>query len=111
MIVGMFAEVPNYNVVIPHWKEPPFLADHLQVQLKVVPVKDVRSLNLIWPIPDLHQYYQTKPGSYLGGLVGHEGPGSLLIALKAKGWFITGVKYSHFWKRSVCPVCLFCRMV
>lgn len=86
MIVGMFAEVPNYNVVIPHWKEPPFLADHLQVQLKVVPVKDVRSLNLIWPIPDLHQYYQTKPGSYLGGLVGHEGPGSLLSALKAKGW-------------------------
>ncbi|GAU94160.1 hypothetical protein RvY_05985 [Ramazzottius varieornatus] len=86
MVFGMFAEVPNYNVTIPHWKEPPFSAEHLQCQLKVVPVKDVRSLNLVWPIPDLHQYYHTKPGSYLGGLVGHEGPGSLLSALKAKGW-------------------------
>jgi insulysin len=34
----------------------------------------------------LHQYYKTGPGHYIGHLIGHEGKGSLLSELKAKGW-------------------------
>ncbi|XP_055333075.1 insulin-degrading enzyme-like isoform X2 [Paramacrobiotus metropolitanus] len=86
MVVNMFSEVPNKNVTVPHWERPPFAPEQLQTQLKMVPVKDVRSLNIVWPTPDFHPFYKTKPGHYIGGLVGHEGPGSLLSALKLKGW-------------------------
>ncbi|OQV24525.1 Insulin-degrading enzyme [Hypsibius exemplaris] len=86
MVGGMFSLVPNKHVVIPHWKDAPFKTEHFKTQLNVVPVKDIRSLNIVWNIPDLHTFYKSKPGHYLGSLVGHEGPGSLLSALKTKGW-------------------------
>lgn len=52
---------------------------------KVVPIKDIRNLYVTFPIPDLQKYYKSNPGHYLGHLIGHEGPGSLLSELKAKG--------------------------
>uniref|UniRef100_A0A8C1TPB0 Insulin-degrading enzyme n=1 Tax=Cyprinus carpio TaxID=7962 RepID=A0A8C1TPB0_CYPCA len=56
---------------------------------KVVPIKDIRNLYVTFPIPDLQKYYKSNPGHYLGHLIGHEGPGSLLSELKAKGWVNT----------------------
>merc|ERR1712013_956940 len=55
----------------------------------IVPVKDIRNLNITWGIPDLTDHYQSCPGSYLGHLIGHEGPGSLLSELKSRGWVNT----------------------
>lgn len=52
---------------------------------KVVPIKDIRNLYVTFPIPDLQKYYKSNPGHYLGHLIGHEGPGSLLSELKSKG--------------------------
>lgn len=52
---------------------------------KIVPIKDIRNLYVTFPIPDLQQYYKSNPGHYLGHLIGHEGPGSLLSELKSKG--------------------------
>lgn len=40
---------------------------------------------MTFPIPDLQKYYKSNPGHYLGHLIGHEGPGSLLSELKSKG--------------------------
>lgn len=57
----------------------------LQKFYKVVPVKDIRKLYVTFPIPDLQKYYKSKPGRYLGHLIGHEGPGSLFSELKSKG--------------------------
>lgn len=57
----------------------------LQQFYKVVPIKDIRNLYVTFPIPDLQKYYKSNPGHYLGHLIGHEGPGSLLSELKAKG--------------------------
>lgn len=50
-----------------------------------MPIKDIRNLYVTFPIPDLQKYYKSNPGHYLGHLIGHEGPGSLLSELKAKG--------------------------
>ncbi|XP_054708191.1 insulin-degrading enzyme-like [Uloborus diversus] len=86
VVVPLFSEVANANVDIPRWKEHPFDSKHLQLQGYVVPVKDIRSLNITFPIPDLQEQYQTNPGMYLGHLIGHEGPGSLLSELKSLGW-------------------------
>lgn len=57
----------------------------LQQFYKVVPIKDIRNLYVTFPIPDLQKYYKSNPGHYLGHLIGHEGPGSLLSELKSKG--------------------------
>lgn len=49
-------------------------------------VKDVHILELSWTLPCLHQEYLKKPEVYIGHVLGHEGRGSLLSFLKAKGW-------------------------
>ncbi|XP_027334300.1 nardilysin-like [Abrus precatorius] len=49
-------------------------------------VKDVHILDLSWTLPCLHQEYLKKPEDYLAHLLGHEGRGSLLSFLKARGW-------------------------
>ncbi|XP_024120451.1 insulin-degrading enzyme [Oryzias melastigma] len=86
MVVKLFGEVENKNVPVPEFPEHPFQEEQLKQIYKVVPVKDVRKLYVTFPIPDLYEYYKSKPGQYLGHLIGHEGPGSLFAELKAKGW-------------------------
>ncbi|XP_061601535.1 insulin-degrading enzyme isoform X2 [Cololabis saira] len=89
MVVNLFEEVENKNVSIPEFPEHPFQEEHLKQFYKVVPIKDIRNLYVTFPIPDLQKYYKSNPGHYLGHLIGHEGPGSLLSELKSKGWVNT----------------------
>uniref|UniRef100_A0AAZ3RRR4 Insulin-degrading enzyme n=1 Tax=Oncorhynchus tshawytscha TaxID=74940 RepID=A0AAZ3RRR4_ONCTS len=89
MVVKLFAEVENKNVPIPEFPNHPFQEEHLKQFYKVVPIKDIRNLYVTFPIPDLQKYYKSNPGHYLGHLIGHEGPGSLLSELKSKGWVNT----------------------
>uniref|UniRef100_A0A3B3DJ11 Insulin degrading enzyme n=1 Tax=Oryzias melastigma TaxID=30732 RepID=A0A3B3DJ11_ORYME len=89
MVVKLFGEVENKNVPVPEFPEHPFQEEHLRQFYKVVPIKDIRNLYVTFPIPDLQRYYKSNPGHYLGHLIGHEGPGSLLSELKAKGWVNT----------------------
>uniref|UniRef100_A0A3B3IIR7 Insulin-degrading enzyme n=1 Tax=Oryzias latipes TaxID=8090 RepID=A0A3B3IIR7_ORYLA len=89
MVVKLFGEVENKNVPIPEFPDHPFQEEHLRQFYKVVPIKDIRNLYVTFPIPDLQKYYKSNPGHYLGHLIGHEGPGSLLSELKAKGWVNT----------------------
>ncbi|XP_030604512.1 insulin-degrading enzyme [Archocentrus centrarchus] len=89
MVVKLFGEVENKNVPVPEFPEHPLQEEHLKQFYKVVPVKDIRKLYVTFPIPDLKKYYKSKPGRYLGHLIGHEGPGSLFSELKSKGWVNT----------------------
>ncbi|XP_062256437.1 insulin-degrading enzyme isoform X2 [Platichthys flesus] len=89
MVVKLFAEVENKNVPVPEFPEHPFQEEHLRQFYNVVPIKDIRNLYVTFPIPDLQKYYKSNPGHYLGHLIGHEGPGSLLSELKSKGWVNT----------------------
>jgi secreted Zn-dependent insulinase-like peptidase len=65
---------------------PLFEPRSLPIRLDVVPEKDTRSLNLLFPLPAVHAHYRAKPAEYLAGLLGHEGPGSVLSILKRRGW-------------------------
>ncbi|XP_061692661.1 insulin-degrading enzyme isoform X2 [Syngnathoides biaculeatus] len=89
MVVKLFGEVENKNVPIPEFPDHPFQDQYLKQFYKVVPIKDIRNLYVTFPIPDLQKYYKSNPGHYLGHLIGHEGPGSLLSELKCKGWVNT----------------------
>ena len=86
MVVDRFAGVEDKNVSVPEWTNAPFPVEDCGTMTYIVPVKDIRSLNITWGIPDLTPLYKTSPGSYLGHLLGHEGPGSLLSELKSRGW-------------------------
>jgi nardilysin len=49
-------------------------------------VKDGHLLTTSWCLPPLGKQYRSKAEDYLAHLIGHEGAGSLLAALKARGW-------------------------
>ena len=81
-----FSEIKNNQA--PDIEYPPvYLSEKDALRLiRVKPVKDKKELGLEFPLPiDLYQYYDSKPMSILGSLMGHEGKGSLLSFLKDKG--------------------------
>eukprot|EP01043_Picozoa_sp_COSAG02_P067483 COSAG02_NODE_10862_length_1844_cov_1.195415_1_plen_303_part_01 len=47
-------------------------------EYKIVPTRELRTLQLLWPLPPTHPEWRHRPTSYLSHLVGHEGEGSLL---------------------------------
>ncbi|KAK6638804.1 hypothetical protein RUM43_007073 [Polyplax serrata] len=83
---SLFLSVPNHNVEQPEWKEHPYGPEHLQIKSYVVPIKDTRTIHICFPAPDFHEHYKSGPFRYISHLIGHEGPGSLLSALKARGF-------------------------
>uniref|UniRef100_A0A1B6FWC7 Insulin-degrading enzyme n=2 Tax=Cuerna arida TaxID=1464854 RepID=A0A1B6FWC7_9HEMI len=94
--VDLFSGVKNKDVTSPVWLEHPFGPDQVKMKGFIVPVKDLRNLNINFPIPDLHEYYKSGPGHYLSHLLGHEGPGSLLSELRSRGWcnsLVGGVRH------------------
>jgi len=57
--------------------------------VQVDPVKDIRDLVMMFPIPGTRYQYDSKPDQQFGFVLGHEGEGSLLSYLKDKGWAIS----------------------
>lgn len=49
-------------------------------------VKQAHELAATFQLPSQSEEYLAKAEDYLSSLVGHEGAGSLLSALKARGW-------------------------
>lgn len=58
MVVELFSSVKNKEVEAPYWPEHPMGSEQLKVKGFIVPVKDLRNLNINFPIPDLHEYYR-----------------------------------------------------
>ena len=58
----------------------------LPARLDIVPIRESRSISLTFAVPALEPHYRTRPLARISHLVGHEGRGSLLSALKAAGW-------------------------
>ena len=54
--------------------------------IHMVPVKDLRSLNLLFTLPSIDALYREKPTFLVCHLLGHESGGSILSLLKAKSW-------------------------
>lgn len=58
----------------------------LSRELHVVPVKDMRRVTLVFPLPPTHEHYDAAPSNYVSHLLGHEGEGSVFAILKKQGW-------------------------
>ncbi|XP_060526171.1 insulin-degrading enzyme [Cylas formicarius] len=97
VVVELFGSVNNKNVKAARWETHPFKDDQLRTVVYVTPVKDLRNLNIVFPCDDYTDFYKSAPTNYLSHLIGHEGPGSILSALKARGWsnqLVGGVRTS-----------------
>lgn len=85
------------NMVVPHFGKirselsqpvdhghlpPPWTAEAHRRYVRIIPVMDVEQISLTWCLPSLHHAWRSKPVQFLGELVGDEGEGSLLSALK-----------------------------
>jgi hypothetical protein len=65
----------------------------------VKPIKDLREIEIVFPLPDQLPNYEKNPGSYVAHLIGHESNGSVLALLKKKG------------ELGVCFFCLFRKLM
>lgn len=66
---------------------------------RIVAIKNTHRLVLTWQIPSVLTEYRTKPAQYIGHILGHECPGSLLARLKSKQWaskLVAGIGGSNF---------------
>ena len=86
IVRSKFMQIPNHEIAPPLYIQSYLNRDLNAPLLKVVPVKDVNSVSFIFPIPSTYAEYRSKPLSYIGNLLGHESDGSLLAALKERGW-------------------------
>ncbi|KAH7042656.1 a-pheromone processing metallopeptidase Ste23 [Macrophomina phaseolina] len=83
----LFSEVKNKDLPRNRWDGvQPFTEKELLSQVFAKPVFDMRNLDLYFPYRDEEELYESQPGRYLSHLIGHEGPGSILAYIKAKGW-------------------------
>lgn len=98
--VAKFSSIENKKVVLESFADIPFYDKETQIGklFNVVPVKDLREINIIFPMKyKLKEMYNKKPLHYLrynnymsliisSHLLGHEGPGSAFVYLKKLGW-------------------------
>ncbi len=82
----LFAAVPNRNATKQKFDIELFDPDQLPSRMNVIPLKEQRHLSMTFPIPQRDEHRFTRPKSYIGNILGHEGTGSLLSALKETGW-------------------------
>merc|ERR1719430_2447520 len=55
----------------------------------LIPVKNDYKVDLTWALPPLLEHYKSKPLHYLSHLIGHEGRGSLMSALRRRVWALS----------------------
>lgn len=86
LVQSKFSAVKTTNAVALILPAAPYSSEQLGRRIHVVPVKDTRTLELAFVLPDESDRFMAQSGHYLSHLVGHEGPGSLLSFLKEQGW-------------------------
>lgn len=99
-----FSSIANLNLNGKQVEQPYTDLRSTCIWVNVEPVKEIRKLILSFPMPSMEGYYRTKPLSYFAHLLGYEGEGSLMIALKEAGWItslsagggVSGSNYREF---------------
>ena len=58
VVESLFSSVANKHIEKPFWPESPYTAKELQVQINIVPVKDLRQLFIKFPVPFAQPMYK-----------------------------------------------------
>ncbi|SDM07550.1 Secreted Zn-dependent peptidases, insulinase-like [Modicisalibacter muralis] len=81
-----FAEVPNRDLTRAEIPERLLTPAQLPAKLAAQSLGERRQVRFLFPVDDPIDDYRNKSLSYLANLLGHEGEGSLLAALREAGW-------------------------
>ncbi len=85
-VTDKFSAIPNYRARKKIFTQPLLDKAQMAQQIDIQSLQEKRELALIFPLPETQSYYLAKPNVYFQSLLGHEGEGSILSLLKAKGW-------------------------
>jgi insulysin len=86
-VADLFADVQNKDLPENRWDDvQPYSDKEVLTQVFARPVMETRSLDIYFTYQDEEEMYETQPSRYISHLIGHEGPGSILAYIKAKGW-------------------------
>ena len=89
MAVSKFSEVKNKQIGPPEFEgEVLRLNRELGSVYTFKPVKEVRNIEICFPIPECSKLWRSQPSHYFAHLIGHEGEGSILSYLKKQGWVL-----------------------
>ena len=99
-VEGLFKDVVNKSLKPNRWPDTTWATPkELRKLVFAKPVMEKRSLKINFPFIEEKHLFEEQPGRYLSHLIGHEGPGSILACLKAKGW-VDGLSAGSW---DVCP--------
>ena len=59
LVEKMFTAVQNKNIPLPKWLESPYGPNEIGKWAKLVPVKDLRQITIMFPIRDTTEFYRT----------------------------------------------------
>ncbi|KAJ4178578.1 metalloprotease [Fusarium falciforme] len=86
-VVELFSPVVNKKLPPNRWPdELPFRESDLGMQCFAKPVQDLLQLNLYFPFIDEESMFASQPSRYIGYLIGHKAPGSIMWYTESKGW-------------------------
>ncbi|KII88123.1 hypothetical protein PLICRDRAFT_160956 [Plicaturopsis crispa FD-325 SS-3] len=87
----LFSPIKNRGQeALPMITDHPFGPNETRRLVSVQTIMSFHAVEISFPLAYQPPYYRTKPGSFVGHFLGHEGPGSLHSYLKGKGW-LTGL--------------------
>lgn len=81
-----FGAIPNRAAKRPSVTLPMYEIGKLPIIQHVIPEKSQHRVSFVFPVPPTLEFYTKKPLYFIGNLLGHEGEGSVLAALKERGW-------------------------
>ncbi|HAA44525.1 MAG: peptidase, insulinase family [Halomonas sp. 54_146] len=85
LVAERFANIPDNDLSVPTIDAPLVDSDTLPRYIERQSLQDRRQLRFYFPVPDPTDDYRTKPTQLIAHLLGDEGDGSLLAALRAAG--------------------------
>jgi secreted Zn-dependent insulinase-like peptidase len=92
-----FNAVKNNGLEKPVSKAPLLNDKQLATRVNIVPLREMRTLELVFPIIDTQQYIDKKPTKIISHLLGHEAQNSLYHMLSEKGLIESlGVDVANF---------------
>ena len=96
-----FSPIQAATASLPLIETPLYQSKDQQIKIDVHPVKNDHQLIISFAMESIDKFYQDKPESIIAYLLGHEGAGSVLSALKKKHWAMSltagsGINGSNF---------------
>lgn len=87
-VEAIFSDIKNRNAKRQNFDIPLYTEAQLGRRIDVTPLTEQRFLVISFPVPKVPHHRFSRPRSYVGNVLGHEGPGSLLSELKRHGWVV-----------------------